>query len=458
VFIFSRFPKRFKGDKSFKNMGTVTSSCQSCFGETPSPSQKSRLNPAATRKKVNYDELKTDYHATNTDYKSLNECTMTLNAWPKGNPKRYRNKHASPKTNPAEDYNTNKKGNKDKVSIEDFVFVKVLGRGAFGKVFLVQKKGKKSFYALKSLKKQALIKKGNADQALTEKNVLQNASHPFIVGFHYSFQNNTTLYYVLDFCAGGELFTQLKKKGKFEEESVRFYTAEIVLGLQYLHEELNTIYRDLKPENILLDASGHIKLTDFGLSKGATTALTICGTPQYMAPEVIKAEEYDKTIDWWSLGCLVYEMIVGYPPFSSSDTNQLQKEILEAKPIMPSHCSEATKDFLSKLLVKDPTKRLGFNGAAQVKKHPFFNSIDWDDTLSMKRRPPIVPMLTRADDLRNFDKGFLCEPVMETPQDSFGGLVGSKNPFVDFSHVNRDLEYERPDKPDRSSKIPKIVG
>jgi len=283
------------------------------------------------------------------------------------------------------------------------------------------------------------VKGDYVEQAITERDILQKASHPFVMKLHYSFQNKTTLYLIMDFCPGGELFTHLTNTGNFDEETVRFYTAEIVLGMQYLHEELNVIYRDLKLKNILLDASGHIKITDFGLSKVATKASTICGTANYVAPEILRNEGYDKTVDWWGLGCLVYEMLLGYPAFSSEGT-KLEKDIVEIEPMIPSHLSNNVKDLLSKLLAKDPNKRLGFNGAEEIKKHPFFNTLKWDDVLALKKTPPFVPMLTRAIDLRHFNKDIVEEPVVETPVHSGTKVASSwQNPFQNFTYVQKEL-------------------
>lgn len=164
---------------------------------------------------------------------------------------------------------------------------------------------------------------------IAEKRVLQISRHPFVVRLRYSFQSETTLYLVMDFCSGGELFTQLRKRGKFTEQMSRFYAAEVLLALEYLHDKLGIIYRDLKPENILLDTKGHVKLTDFGLSKENKRTNSFCGTPEYLAPEILLGQGHDSAVDWWSFGCLIYELLAGLPPFSSRNKTQLYYDILK---------------------------------------------------------------------------------------------------------------------------------
>ena len=214
--------------------------------------------------------------------------------------------------------------NQNKLSINDFLFHAWLGKGTFGKVAQVNKKDNKKFYALKILKKKDFNVLSTKENAITEKNILKDSYHPFIVRLRYSFQDHDALYYCMDYVPGGELFKYLGRYKKFSESVARFYAAEVLLAQEYLHVELDTIYRDLKPENILLDENGHIKLTDFGLSKmGVVRANSFCGTPQYQAPEILDRKGHTKMVDYWTLGCQIYEMLNGYPPYDHNNQSIL---------------------------------------------------------------------------------------------------------------------------------------
>jgi protein-serine/threonine kinase len=327
-----------------------------------------------------------------------------------------------------------------KLTVEDFIWVKVIGRGSFGKVYLVQKKSNKKYYALKTLKKEDIIARELVVNAFTEKNVLQNSAHPFVVKLRYSFQTESTLYLVMDYLPGGELFHHLKKRGRFDEDTARFYACEVILAIEYIHDKLDIMYRDLKPENILLDSSGHIKVTDFGLSTSTKKAFSFSGTPEYFAPEILAEKGYDKSVDWWSLGCLLYEMLAGQPPYKYKTKPQLFNDILNNKPIMPSYFSKESVDLLSRLMTKNPEERLGFKGSVEIKEHPFFKVLDWEEISSKKRNPPIVPILTKADDVRNFDKTFVNEPVKETPPMQNPKLATDpRNNFNGFSYFQNEI-------------------
>ncbi|GAB9473062.1 Agc protein kinase, partial [Globisporangium polare] len=207
----------------------------------------------------------------------------------------------------------------DKVCLEDFTLIRVIGKGSFGKVTLVRKKTNSKIFAMKILSKAHLLKRKQVEHTKTERRVLSVASHPFIVGLHYAFQTQAKLYFVLDYCPGGELFFHLSRMGKFDETMSRFYAAELVVALEHLHS-LGVVYRDLKPENILLDEMGHIKLADFGLAKDEVTeidsgATSLCGTPEYLAPEVLARKGHGTAVDWWGLGMVLYEMLTGLPPW-----------------------------------------------------------------------------------------------------------------------------------------------
>jgi serine/threonine protein kinase len=264
------------------------------------------------------------------------------------------------------------------------------------------------------MSKPLLMENDQIDQVLTERSVLLQTVHPFLVGAHFTFQSDTNIFLILDYVPGGELFGRLKSEKKFSESRTRLYAAEILLGLGHLHS-LGMVYRDLKPENILVDRDGHLKLTDFGLVKskmedGSTTS-TFCGTPEYIAPEILEEKPYTKAVDWWSFGILVYEMLVGIPPFYSENTNRLYRAILHDSIVFPEEISQRAKDFISKLLMKMPAARLGAGDDDQeeVMKHPFFSGYDWEDVMEKRIVPEWVPNIKTELDVSNFDREFTSE-------------------------------------------------
>eukprot|EP00467_Chlorarachnion_reptans_P020355 CAMPEP_0114520898 /NCGR_PEP_ID=MMETSP0109-20121206/19879_1 /TAXON_ID=29199 /ORGANISM="Chlorarachnion reptans, Strain CCCM449" /LENGTH=361 /DNA_ID=CAMNT_0001701929 /DNA_START=159 /DNA_END=1244 /DNA_ORIENTATION=+ len=311
----------------------------------------------------------------------------------------------------------------EKLALDSFDLLRVIGKGSFGKVYQVKYKKTGKIYALKVLKKTHLAKRKQIGHTKTERKVLENIEHPFIVSLRYAFQTEHRLYMVLDFFTGGELFYHLKHGGRFDLERGRFYCAELVCALQCLHEN-DVIYRDLKPENVLLDNEGHIRLTDFGLSKdslkGNTLTHTFCGTPEYLAPEVVQGKPYNKTVDWWSLGTMTYEMVCGLPPFYSTNVHKMYTKIIMAKLKFPEHLPDSAVDFFAGLLDRDPTKRLGVNGGEEVKKHSFFKSIDFKKLLKKEIEPPFKPKSStdnKEGDVTNIEEEFLQELPKETPMD-----------------------------------------
>lgn len=281
-----------------------------------------------------------------------------------------------------------------KLKIEDFELLKVVGKGSFGKVMQVRKKDTNRIYALKTIRKAHIISRSEVAHTLAERSVLAQINNPFIVPLKFSFQSPEKLYFVLAFVNGGELFYHLQKEHRFDVNRSRFYTAELLCALECLHG-FSVIYRDLKPENILLDYQGHIALCDFGLCKldmkDEDRTNTFCGTPEYLAPELLMGQGYNKTVDWWTLGVLLYEMLTGLPPFYDENTNEMYRKILSE----PLHFSDvvppAAKDLLTKLLNRDPKERLGANGSAEIKAHPFFHAIDWRKLLQRKYEPAFKP-------------------------------------------------------------------
>ena len=303
-----------------------------------------------------------------------------------------------------------------KISYSDFEPIKLLGRGSFGEVLLVRLKANRKLYAMKVLNKFVLKIKKQEIHTKTERDLMVKINCPFIVNIKSAFQDEKRLYLVSEFMQGGDMFYHLHDVQQFDNERTKFYIMEIVLALEFLHKN-NMIYRDLKPENILLDDKGHIKLTDFGLSKimeeANDKAFTICGTPQYLAPEVLKKQGYTKSVDWWSLGCILYEMLTGRLPFPIKRGVRLNNKIYEQQIQFPVFINEAARDLIKNLLIVDPAQRLGNgeNGSENVKNHKFFNGINWNDAWNRKIRPPFVPKLSNETDLRYFDVMFTSEPI-----------------------------------------------
>uniref|UniRef100_A0A6B2L4K5 non-specific serine/threonine protein kinase n=1 Tax=Arcella intermedia TaxID=1963864 RepID=A0A6B2L4K5_9EUKA len=300
------------------------------------------------------------------------------------------------------------------VSLEDFHLMSVIGRGSYGKVMLVRKKDephKDKVFAMKILDKKTIIERQEVEHTKSEKSILMKLKFPFLCGLYYSFQSTDKLYFIMDYINGGELFFHLQKVKKFSLERVRFYTAEIVAGLEYLHSS-GVIYRDLKPENLLLSADGHIVLTDFGLSKEGLfdrndRTVTFCGTPEYLAPEVLEGKGYTRAVDWWSLGTLVYEMLTGLPPYYCEDIQQMYLKIMTAELDIPDKFDPYVGDLLSRLLERDVSLRL--QDPEKIKRHPFFRGIDWNLLIEKKIPPPFVPEVSGVDDTSNIDVTFTNE-------------------------------------------------
>ncbi|KAI1309116.1 RAC serine/threonine-protein kinase [Halotydeus destructor] len=314
-----------------------------------------------------------------------------------------------------------------KITLDDFEFIRVLGKGTFGKVILCREKATQLLYAIKVLKKEVIIAKDEVAHTLTENRVLRNTHHPFLIQLKYSFQTSDRLCFVMEYVNGGELFFHLSRERIFTEDRTRFYGAEILLALDYLHSQ-GIIYRDLKLENLLLDREGHVKIADFGLCKeeiryGSTTR-TFCGTPEYLAPEVLEDTDYGRAVDWWGLGVVMYEMMCGRLPFYNRDHDVLFELILVEEVRFPRTLSPEAKFLLSGLLVKDPRNRLGggLDDAKEIMVHPFFGPINWQELLERKLEPPFKPQVTSDTDTRYFDQEFTGESVELTPPDKVGPL------------------------------------
>lgn len=321
----------------------------------------------------------------------------------------------------------------EKVGPENFELLKVLGTGAYGKVFLVRKNGgydHGKLFAMKVLKKGTILQKQKTTEyTLTERQVLERVRQsPFLVTLHYAFQTDAKLHLILEYVNGGEMFTHLNQRDRFTESEARLYIAEVTLALEHLHN-LGIIYRDIKLENILLDATGHIVLTDFGLSKGfkydalERRTYSFCGTIEYMAPEVLSGGKtgHDMAVDWWSVGVLLYELCTGASPFTleneSNAQSDITRRILTSSPSIPHYFSPSIRSLLTGLLQKDPTKRLGSGprGACNVKGHLFFKDVNWDDVLNKRVPSPFKPRVRDEMDVGNFAEEFTNMAPVDSP-------------------------------------------
>ncbi|KAL1239791.1 cAMP-dependent protein kinase catalytic subunit alpha [Trichinella pseudospiralis] len=290
---------------------------------------------------------------------------------------------------------------------ERFRIISTLGKGTYGTVVLAEEKETKKRCAIKIIKKRDLMLSNlGFKQVFNEKSILQTAQFPFIVDFYGSFKSNSNLFLTLEFVQGGDLFTHLKKMNCFSEDVVKFFAIQIVLAFEYLHQ-LDIIYRDLKPENILLDQHGYCKLADFGMSKQLNNkrTYTICGTWEYMAPEIIKNQGYGTSIDWWMFGILVYDLCSGRTPFKAASLNKLQQTILKGKYRMCRKFSAPLKNLIRQLLQTDRRRRIGCHGgdAREIKAHAWFNDINQQAILQRRITSPFLPTIKDCDDMNNFD-------------------------------------------------------
>lgn len=333
-----------------------------------------------------------------------------------------------------------------KMTAEDFEPLMCLGKGSYGTVLLVRQRATGRLFAQKQFKKASItVHKKLIEQTKTERSILESVNrHPFIVNLYYAFQDHEKLYLILEYAQGGELFHHLAAERMFSEDVAAFYMAEMVLALDHLHRTVGVIYRDLKPENCLLDSEGHLLLTDFGLSKVSLDEDNPCrsflGTVEYMAPEVIQGCEYGAAVDWWSLGALGFDLLTGSPPFTGNNNAKIQEKIVKSKLSLPYFLSADAKDLLTRLLRKEPKKRLGFNmpkDMQTIKKHRFFRKIDWKKLEARELEPPIVPLITDPELAENFAQDFTDLPLSPVLTKKFDDLIGDaqSNPFGGFSFV-----------------------
>ncbi|GMH38577.1 hypothetical protein BSKO_06461 [Bryopsis sp. KO-2023] len=315
--------------------------------------------------------------------------------------------------------------NNDYPLLDEFEQLQTIGTGSFSRVRLVRNKKDGKFFALKILKKAQLLKLKQVEHVINEKKVLEEIRHPFIANLVRTYQDSQRVFMLLEYIPGGELFFHLKKAGRFGVATVRFYVACMTIILEHLHNH-NCIYRDLKPENIIVDQRGYLRLTDFGFAKKVQDRTwTLCGTPEYLAPEVIQSRGHGKAVDWWGLGIMMFEMLSGYPPFHHENPFVIYQRILEGRVEYPKHFDPWAKDLIKKLLAADQSKRIGnlFNGANDIMEHRFFKGFNWKNLKSGKMKPPFCPKVKEEGDTSNFEcyneslddpDGEPVDPVMAT--------------------------------------------
>ena len=318
-----------------------------------------------------------------------------------------------------------------RLDVNRFDLLTTLGTGAFGRVKLARCRLSGKYCVLKILNKLNIVKLKQIEHTRSERSVLASIKHPFVVELYATFQDPYRLYFVLEFVQGGELFFVLRDHGRFSEVMARFYASEVACALEYLHSH-KIVYRDLKPENVLITRTGHIKLTDFGFSKYVFDATwTLCGTPDYLAPEILLNMPYGKTVDWWALGVLLYEMLTGKPPFYDEDLIKLYEKILTCQVSYPQYLTPSAAAIIGHLLEPDLTKRYGnlHNGAEDIKSDRWFQGIDWVLANQAKLRPPYIPTTSSECDTRNFDRY-----DEYTPEDSADRVVSE-----DFNILFKDF-------------------
>ncbi|NXQ51832.1 PKN2 kinase, partial [Anthoscopus minutus] len=330
------------------------------------------------------------------------------------------------------------------VQLEDFHCIAMLGRGHFGKVLLAQYKATGKLYAIKALKKKDIIRRDEIDSLNCEKRIFEvvnSSDHPFLVNMFACFQSPHHACFVMEYTPGGDLMMRIHED-VFPEHMAQFYTACVVLGLQFLHEK-KIVYRDLKLDNLLLDAEGFVKIADFGLCKegigfGDRTN-TFCGTPEFLAPEVLTDISYTRAVDWWGLGVLIYEMLVGESPFPGDDEEEVFDSIVNDEVRYPRFLSTEALSIIRKLLRKCPERRLGAGekDAEEIKIQPFFKGIDWDALFARRLKPPFVPTLRDPTDISNFDEEFTSQKPILTPPEEVSLLTRKEQTvFKDFDFVS----------------------
>ncbi len=314
-----------------------------------------------------------------------------------------------------------------KLKLSEYEMLTTLGTGSFGRVKLSKHKGSGKYWATKILKKAEIIKLKQVDHIMNETNILASIEHPFIIYMDGFTQDERYLYLVLEFIQGGELFTYLRGQGKFDAPQAQFYSSQVVSMFEYLHSK-NIIYRDLKPENVLIDEVGYLKLTDFGFAKYVESrTYTLCGTPEYLAPEMLLNKGHGKPVDWWTFGILLYEMLAGIDPFSDDDPMLIYQKILKGKVKFPRSFDKDAKSLVKHLLQADLSKRYGNlkNGVNDIKGHRFFNGLNWSRLLSKDIKAPYTPEIKGAGDTSCFTQ--YPDSDTESP-----AIKSADDPFLDW--------------------------
>ena len=345
------------------------------------------------------------------------------------------------------------------VNYDDFDIISVIGRGSIGKILLCKYKKDGKFYVMKSMRKDQIISEGTVDNILVEKNILMQGQCEFILTLNFFFQTPERLYYVCPFMKGGDLFHKLKSDIFFKEDLVKFYAAQIAVALQHLHD-MEISYRDLKPENILLDEDGYIKLCDFGSSviiRGTDKENSFAGSPEYASPEMITYSGHNFMTDWWSLGILIYELLYGNTPFFNMDKNRMFDLINTGSISFPKFIqiegedkprnykvSDEAKNLISHLLEKDPGNRLGRKGLKEIKKHPFFSGISFDDLIKKKVKPPYKPNISKDEKniTSNFDEEYLNLEISDSPVSDWAKDKEYEKWFVNFDDPDGGDDFE----------------
>ncbi|CAD8170900.1 unnamed protein product [Paramecium octaurelia] len=308
-----------------------------------------------------------------------------------------------------------------KVKLGEYDIMNTLGTGSFGRVRLAKQKSNNKYVALKMLKKIEILRLKQVDHIISEFNILKQIKHPFLIEMSGYTQDERYLYFVLEYIQGGELFTYLRNAGTVQNEEAQFYSAQVVLMFEYLHTK-NIVYRDLKPENLLVQSDGYLKLTDFGFAKVVEDrTYTLCGTPEYLAPEILLNKGHSKPVDWWCLGIFIYEMLAGIDPFNDEDPMAIYQKILKGKVKFPRNFDNEAKSLVKHLLEQDVTKRFGNlkNGVDDIKSHKWYETLNWKDIINKKIKPQYTPVIQSDYDTSNFatypDSTELPDPVK--PQD-----------------------------------------
>ena len=428
-------------------MGTVFSSLKDCLNNIFSKSDKKISKDEFNIKLISSEENKNiQNNINNNKNPKLIPLSDMSDSQDKNNPISSKNAKDKYKDKYKDEYQN--KEFKSKITINDFQIVKVLGTGAFGKVSLVYNEELKRYFAMKSLKKDYIKKYQQTKHTKEERKIMEKIDYPFISKLYYAFQTKKSLFMITEFMAGGEMFHHLHECGHFDENRARFYIAELVLAIDHLHKN-NILYRDLKPENILLDEIGHIKLTDFGLSKimndiEKDKTYTVCGTPIYVAPEVLSGRGYNKLVDWWSLGVLLYEFLAGYSPFREMK-NRIDLNIYKKKLKQDPLISDTAFNLIKNLCKTNASERLGKN-VSEIKNHKFFEDVDWIKLEKKQITPPFKPKIRYQGDVRNFDKMFTDMPITSTlgtkdqMMNPSSTIKNSKSTYINFTYLGEKVK------------------